>query len=234
MGKFVKSQKIILALLILLAFFQICFSQDKTKLEAFDSFGELGCDDLLGRIDNFFYAIQNNPGATGYAVIQGKPDKTEFFRHEWWIYNNVESRGFDDSRLVIVRAEGASEEIFTEFWVVPPGAEKPSYVEIKPDFTISENEKPYVFNSTNDEDGPCPDGLQLKLYSNYLTANPAFRGHVVIFTKSQAEFQKEKSDIAAKLANKYKVSPNQLRFFFVRKTDYSYVELWLVPPQNRN
>ncbi|HEX9963053.1 MAG TPA: hypothetical protein VGB00_19120, partial [Pyrinomonadaceae bacterium] len=160
-----KSQKIILALLILLASFQICFSQDKINLKPFDSFGELNCDDLLGRIDNFFYAIQNNPNAIGYAIIQGKQDKTKFFRHEWWIYNNVESRRFDDSRLVVVRAEGDSEEIFTQFWLVPPGAEKPSYVEIKPDFTLSENKKPYIFNSTNDEDGSCPDGLQLKLYS---------------------------------------------------------------------
>jgi hypothetical protein len=116
---------------------------------------------------------------------------------------------------------------------VPRGAKKPAYVEIQPDFNISENKKPYVFNSTGDADGHCPDGLQLKLYSDYLKANPAVRGHIVIFIASQAKFENEKRDISTKLADKYKISPGQLRFFFVKKTDYSYTELWLVPQRQR-
>ncbi|HEX8251229.1 MAG TPA: hypothetical protein VF599_23860 [Pyrinomonadaceae bacterium] len=226
-----KTPKFFLAALILLVSFQLCFAQ---KTEVFDSFGELNCDDILARIDNFFYAIKKNPGAVGYAIIQGERDKTNFLQHEWWIYNNVESRRFDDSRLVVVRAEGDSEGIFTQFWLAPPGAEKPAYVEIKPDFTISENRKPFVFNSTAEANSPCPDSLQLKIYSDYLKANAVIRGHIVIFAKSPKEFQKQKSGVSTKLADKYKILPNQLRFFFVKKTDYSYIELWIVPRKKRN
>ncbi len=233
--KSLKIIRLLAALTVFFASFQIAFAQqqqqqEKVKLEVFDAFGELNCDSLLGRIDSFFYAIKNNPGATGYVIIQGN-DKTHFLRHEWWIYSNVESRRFDDSRLVVVRIGGEGELPFTQFWLVPPGAEKPAYVEIQPDFKIPENGKPFIFNSTAWADGPCPDGLQLKLYSDYLKANPDIRGHVVIFKASDAEFRKEKTGILTKLAGRYKIAPNQLRFFFVKETDYSYTELWLVPPR---
>lgn len=228
-----KSPKFFLALLILFAAFQICFAQEKVKPEVFDSFGEVTCEDVLGRLDIFYVALRANPMATGYIVIHGNKNDKYKFRYERTIYGSIEFRRFYDSNLKIVRA-GHLEESFIQFWLVQPGAEKPEYVETQPDLTIPVDKKPYIFNSTADDNFPCPSGSQLKLYSDYLTANREIRGHIVIFNESRNEFQKTKEALSNELINKYKIPPAQFRFFFVKSKEAVYNEFWLVPQKRRN
>ena len=61
--------------LFLLSFFLFtsttALSQDTTKIVLIDEFGNLQCDDVLARIDNFFIQLHNQSGTTGYFVIRG-------------------------------------------------------------------------------------------------------------------------------------------------------------------
>jgi hypothetical protein len=228
-----KSPKIIFASVILLTAFNICFGQDKPKAEIIDQFDEINCEELLARLDNFLIAMRNNPNAAGYIIISGGKNDKNSFRDEWRIRGHLEFRRFDDSQLTIAKAEVVKDS-YTKFWLVPAGAEKPEYKEIDFDYKIPENRKPYIFNSTKEDGDLCPGGNQLKIYSDYLSANPNFRGHIVIFTESKAEFEKERTKLFNELTNKYKIPADQIKFFFVKKKEFSYNEFWLVPQKKRN
>jgi hypothetical protein len=226
-----KLHRFLFAFLISLAAFQFCFSQEKPKAELFDEFGAVTCEDLIARQDAFIILLQNEPTAIGYAVIYGKKDdsRRSSWRSKRIIDGQTEARGFDEQRLVVIRGkEGA--ELQIQFWKVPAGAVKPNFNEIEWDFDLSNEKKPFMFSSTGWEEGPCPIGLQLKNYSNYLSANQNARGNIGIFAKSKNEFQKVKQNLLDKLTKDYKVTLKQLRFFYEkRKADFSYQELWLVP-----
>jgi len=121
-----------------------------------------------------------------------------------------------------------------QFWKIPTGAEEPDFEESTWNFTLFAKRKPFIFSSTGWEEGPCPIGLQLKTYSDYLIANSNINGNIVIFANSKIEFQNKKEKLSNKLTNNYKISPNRLRFFYEKiKGDYPYTELWLVPQKKK-
>jgi hypothetical protein len=51
----------LLILLILLVFSQVCLGQEKSEVILVDRFGDLGCGDIMGRTDQFFVEILNDP-----------------------------------------------------------------------------------------------------------------------------------------------------------------------------
>ncbi len=229
-----KAQKIFLVLAMLLGSFQICLGQQEPTANLIDEFGKVACEELIARQDNFMGLLKNDPSAIGYAVIYSKKDDhIKILRDERFISGHIEFRGFDEERLLIIRGK-ESEDFQIQFWKVPAGAEKPDFKESRQNFSLSAIRKPFIFNSTGWEGGPCSIGLQLKTYSNYLTANPNAHGNIVVFAKSRNEFQEEREKISDKLTKNYKISMNQLRFFHqMIKDEYSYTELWLVPPKKK-
>jgi hypothetical protein len=84
--------------------------------------------------------------------------------------------------------------------------------------------------SSNLYDEICPTGVNLETYSEYLTENPKARANIVIYAKSKSEFQKQRKEFLDELIEKYKISPQRSKFFFVKeKSDYESYELWLLP-----
>jgi len=59
-----------------------------------------------------------------------------------------------------------------------------------------------------------------------LTANPTFRGNIVIYTESLNSFAKSRQAILNKLSS---VDRERLRFFYKKVVDFPHVEWWLVP-----
>ena len=197
--------KILLTFLTVLAISQTGFSQEtgvpqetnlppEPEAELFDKFGLLNCEDIWARQDAFFVALQNSPTSIGYAVIYGKKDATgQNLAREKLITGFIKFRRFDPTRLMIVRGK-ESDEPRTEFWLVPAGTDKPDFEEAKWDLTFSEDQKPFIYYSSNEDDGVCPGGRQLKIYSEYLTENPNARANIVIYARSKSAFQNERND----------------------------------------
>ena len=229
-----KLRKLFFTLLLLLAAFQVYTGQEIPKAELVDEFGEVTCEELIARQDNLINLLENDPTSIGYAVIYGKKDNLRaVWRNKRFLDGQTEFRRFDEQRLIIIRGKEA-EQLRIQFWKVPVDAEKPDFGEIAWDFSLSKFKKPFIFSSTDWEVNPCPIGLQLKTYSNYLTANANARGNIVIFAKTKKEFQKDKKKLSDKLTNEYKVPLNQLRFFYKKtKTNYTYHEFWLVPKKQK-
>ena len=194
-----------------------------------DKFGLLDCEDIWARQDAFTIAIQDSPNSVGYAVIYGKKYATkQNLAREKLIAGILETRKLDKESFKIIRGK-ESEEPYTEFWLVPASAEKPDFDEGDWNLTFSKNQKPYLFYSP-EWDVLCPAGNQLKIYSEYLTKNPKARAHIVIYSKSESEFQRRKEEFLGKLRDNYNTSSNRIRFFFVKtKPDNENYELWLLP-----
>ncbi len=227
-----KLPKSLLLLAILFVTSQVCFAQEIPKAVLIDEFGKIGCEDLIARQDALISELQNDPTATGYVVIYGDKNEARWsWRIKLFIDGQTFFRRFDATRLLIIK-EKDGDDPKVQFWKVPAGAEKPNFDEVGWNYDLSDRKKPFVFYTTENEDGLCPSGHRLKDYSNYLSANSDFRGHIVIFAKSQNQFQKQKSELINDLTKKNNLSSTRLRFFFkYENNEYTQYELWLVPPK---
>jgi hypothetical protein len=236
-----KLTKIILILMILFSSFCICFGQEKPKAELLGEYGKVTWEELVARLDNLLYQLDQKPNSTAYLVINNEKvlDNRDRFTYELYAkgHLNLESRNsfVDKKRIFVIRAEDR-DEFKIQIWLVPEGAEKPAFREVKWDVSISPNAKPYIFTKTEwMESGLInyAEYLVLDHFSEYLEGNPTARGHFVIKEKSKETYLKEQAKITNLLVGKYKIAPNRLRFFYVRENkprwEYPQVEVWLVP-----
>jgi hypothetical protein len=92
---------------------------EKPGISPFDEFGAIPNDDVRGRLDNFFVALQSDPTATGYIVIDGP--KRDADRREALIRNHIRFRKFDATRINIVRGNTSAPSVYTKLYVIPAG-----------------------------------------------------------------------------------------------------------------
>jgi hypothetical protein len=114
------------------------YSQEAFKL---DEFGNLPCDDYLGRMDSIFAESERNPTAKLYILLyEGKvptynerTKRTELKRpivglaeaRIRSIKRYADYRGFPKERLAFMKAGFRDESAF-EAWIVPPGVTPPT------------------------------------------------------------------------------------------------------------
>lgn len=202
-----------------------------------DKFVRGNCEELLARMDAYFIELQNNPSATGYVIIYGKPRAAGGAEQEarrW-----IKFRRFDPARLTFVRGGGSDERTRIEQWLVPPGADPPESSEapetVEPDAAETANvefTKPYIFTEryADGVDG-CKPEFDVEGFAKALAANPKGRANVVIRESSQAAFRLEEKEILDALTQ-MGVSKKRIKTFFVkipRNQAREAVELWLLP-----
>ncbi len=218
-----KLQKVFLVLIILFASFHVCFGQAKPKAVQVDEFGFITCDDFLSRVDNFFIELENHPNSQGYAVISGENNYLKKkLTYGLWLNGAIREAKRDGSNITKIRSEETG-DFKIQFWIVPAGADKPNFNEAEWNFVFPPKTKPFVFH--DDYEQICSSVSFEKVYTEYLSANPKSRGHIVIYGKSLKEYQTEKKEAQNLLSD---IPQRQLRFFYV-KSDYPNVEFWLVP-----
>lgn len=119
------------------------FAQSATA-EKIDDFGELQCEDLRGRLDNFLVQLRNQPMAKGVVIVyEGKYSRPIYVRQTSQpnykdylptvgearyrmrvMTDHFKFRKFPADRISMI--DGGFRENFTvEFWIVPAGAELP-------------------------------------------------------------------------------------------------------------
>ena len=211
--------------LFLLLFATTVFAQEKPKAVLLDEFSAIGCEYYTARLSNLFVNLNANPNSRGYVVIRGKgADIQKKLRYELWLYGGAKTYNFDTTRITEVRGPDAG-DIKTQFWIVPSGAEIPAFETASWDFTLTSASKPFVFYAES-SDTLCTSARYESLYSELLTANPTFRGNIVIYTESLNSFAKSRQAILKKLSS---VDRERLRFFYKKVVDFPHVEWWLVP-----
>lgn len=89
-----------------------------------DEFGALPNDDIRGRLDNFFTELNNNPNNQGYIINYGTD--RQIAARERLITNHITLRGFDRSRITLVRGGDTGAGASTKLYRIPPGAANPN------------------------------------------------------------------------------------------------------------
>ncbi|HMS43055.1 MAG TPA: hypothetical protein PKE69_22695 [Pyrinomonadaceae bacterium] len=227
-----KFQKILLLVFVLIVFFKFCFAQETSKAILLDELSEreINCETLLVTTDYLYIELANEPNSQGYIVISGK--NSEILKKtyiERVIEGAIIFRKLNKKRITIIRGK-ETEKMTVQVWKVPTGAEKPDFNEVKWDFRLSPDIKPFVFYANSGEfEAICSIPSSDKVYAEFLIENPKCRGHIVIYENSPAKFRKAKADLLKNFPDTIK---NRLKFFFVRR-ETSIFELWLVPPKKK-
>lgn len=208
--------------------------QDPPKAVLVDEFGKLECEDLIARQDNLFHELNQNPNYIGYAIISS--DETTFRQARYteaMFDGQTEFRRFDDFRFRVLRATGLN-GLKVQLRVVPAGANIPQIIDKGWDFKIKAGSKPYRFNVSEYDKGPCPVGSQFKLYSATLKANPSAKGHIVVWARIRSQFLNEKARVQRDLVKKYGVNPSQIKYFHIPNRSKSVKwEYWIVPAKGK-
>lgn len=119
--------------MIILFAFGVAISQSSGIIGcAFDSFGDINCEDEMARLDNFAIQLQNDPSSKGLIVFYGgrrfrgrlpKQGEAEARAARLKPYL-VERRGIAKDQVMVV-GWGYSEEWYVQLWIVPRGATIP-------------------------------------------------------------------------------------------------------------
>jgi hypothetical protein len=92
--------------------------------ELVDEFGKLPNDDIRSRLDAYFQVLANNPNDQGYIINYGTP--LQIAQREKLIIDHITMRGFDRSRITMIRGGERVDGPYTKLYRVPPGAENPN------------------------------------------------------------------------------------------------------------
>jgi UDP-2,3-diacylglucosamine pyrophosphatase LpxH len=233
-----KLEKNLFFLIILFAFFQIAFGQEKPEAILIGTEGEIiNCESIEGQLYGFSIEFDKNPDYKGYVIIYGNKNKQlEKYLFEQQIKNFITNSNYlrnkvYKNQVVILHGEDR-ESKYTELWAAPSNAAEPAYVKGIWDYKIGDIKKPLKF-SVYEEAGICASSFSEELYAKLLINNPNLRGNLVIHDKSLSSKRKTEKQLLKSLVEENKVPQRRLRIFYVKNSQYSQVEYWLVPRKKK-
>ncbi len=208
------------------------FAQEKPNAVLVDEFERLPCNDFKGRLDNFYNGFSAEPNSKGYIVLFAETGamRTNVF-YEGMIKGYFTRRKLDLDRLMFVRSSFLP-KLTIQLWSVPEGTTPPAFPISEWSYKMAKNENAYKFTWQNDYDDMCPDVDGVKLYADFLKANPMVNGNIVIRDRTSKAIRKKEGSVIKELTGKYRISRNQLRLFRVIGTPdgvQQAVEYWLAP-----
>ncbi|PYS99554.1 MAG: hypothetical protein DMF63_10730 [Acidobacteria bacterium] len=198
-----------------------------------DEHRSLPCDDLMSRWDAFYMELNDNPNSTGFIVIANRAEKRrESVLRQLWIERYTRYRGFDLSRIKIVRTLSDA-DLRISYWRVPTGASEPT-VSVDASYEIPRTLKPFLFGSSDFPDMPeCSEIDDGRILARFLTANPSSRANLVFRARSIQRAGKEAAEVVSNLVKQYGVSRSRIRVFLRRDRSqpdqYPMSEYWFLP-----
>ncbi|HRH43328.1 MAG TPA: hypothetical protein PKY82_16970 [Pyrinomonadaceae bacterium] len=226
--------KIILTSLLLIFAFQFCFGQEKPVARQINETGRINC--CWGDFQQLLLEIENTK-SKGYVIIFGeKENKLKNYLYEQSIRSLYSYR--DNPTIVILHGRSES-EIRTQFWVVPNGAEIPTFEEEQWDYTLAINKPLKIYDwfdyGEGGGDGVC-DMLYQEIYtSRFLLANPELNANLVIYAKTAKKFKSIKSKLIKQFEEDFKITKNRLSFFHILgENPVGNGEIWLVPKRRKS
>lgn len=186
-----------------------------------DEFGKCTNDGLLARVDNFQKVLKEQK-SKGLVILYG-PTVTKYLNRRRIEGCNLMRRYSSDSLKFAFDPDG-SRASSTQFYVIPKDYNLKTDA---PDYKLTDLSKAVELNSAFGTDEFCPLHFYVEWYSAFMTANPTFRGKVVI-DSSLAEFNRR----AVKHRNALKnlgIDPQRVRFIrqhFAHERDEQW---WLIP-----
>lgn len=156
-----------------------------------DEYGPLRHCDLTARLDNFAVELQSEPGAK--AVLVGYDPKAKGQGRAGWglkvgRYYLVNMRGIEPSRVAVVYGGSREgDEVKTELWLVPEGAEPPLKLPADDRYTVKEFSGKFDTYKTDAlvyrvqiEMGFSGDDISREEFAQKLKQQPGSRGYLLV------------------------------------------------------
>jgi hypothetical protein len=207
--------------------------QEAPRAVLLDEHGRLACDDSLSRIDLFFAELAKESSARGFVVISGNPEeKVSVAFREAMIVSHTTWRNFPAERFDIVRAL-SDDELKVQYWILPPGAERPNLVSIDTTYALRKELKPFMLASEGGVGSTCTEVNDRDIFARFLKDNPAARGNFVVRERTLARAEAKGRRLVREFGSQYGISRKRLRVFTDtrRANDHNVplVEYWFLP-----
>ncbi len=215
-----------------------------------DSYGALGCDDAMARLDNFAILLQNEPHLQGYIVVYGERNgllgkvlSYMDFAKEYLVKN----RGIPPERLESLTING--DRLTTEFWIAPNNASLPitataiewgnnlaarKFDEGFADFYVSEGK----LNLWTSDLCSLLGEIYLEAYAEQLRMEPNSIGRILIYTGSGKYAGTGKRSrrvrimarlLRDRMVKEHKIEAKRIAIIYGGRREIPEVELWIVP-----
>ena len=222
--------------------------QEAPKAVLVDEFGNLPCDDLLGRLDHFAYEVSKDKGSSGFAVIFPGDNVFENIAYERAIRNNSAFRSFPKNlvRTILTKRKGT---LKLELWKIPDGG--PLVVsEVPTDYKLPVSKRTRFVDDSVEvikfegkpeivRDG-CISSFSLDVLSKVLEANSDLAAEIVIFNKRRTAAQTLSSLIRKAAISETGIQKNRLKIIYggagiAKRWDarVSAIEIWLMPTKRK-
>lgn len=211
-----------------------------------DEFGDIQISDWLARADNFAIELQNSPGATGYIVAYGVPNKYPGWplRRGYWVKGYlVTGRSIPAEHVEVVNG-GYRDSVMFQLWLVEAGAQLP----VQPfdlRAALVREKSPFLFDQFYVLD-PSPslgieDGYEgyLDVKGRFepfvlaLRADPAARGCVIAYATRRNRHGTDRQ-LAARtkrlISTTHAIGADRIVAVSGGLRKERTVELWIVPP----
>ena len=215
-------------LCVVLFFVSLAFAQERPQAVLVDERKDIGCEQLLATVDNFYIQLNNNVDAKGYVVLSGSND--DLLRKidiELLFDGAVQQRRFDATRVTKIRGKEIG-PLNIQFWLVPAGAEIPKFDVVDWNLRLSPDTKRHLLHT--DMEQICSTPTFPEMAKELIDDNPDARIHVVIHANSVRTRQK---GISEALSRMKKIDKKRVRYFFAPLSDdpFPYADYWIVVPK---
>ena len=196
--------------------------------------GGMNCEEGFAKLDSYFNELNSDPQADGVIVIYGDAvDGQAANRREKQLRNFAQMRRFDRTRLTFLHGS-AFEDGTTQFWLVPPGADRPEVSGgVRTAASVRAPSGPYLYAADYSDGIPgCfGDLYDVGEYSNVLQSDAMSTARIVIRRSSQTEYRRKMREIVAELGSHGIARDRILTVYkYVRPNRLLEVtELWVIP-----
>lgn len=243
-----RSLILIMGVLAIMQFSPSVMAQEETATaRKLDEFGGLfsSCD-FGARLDNLAIELQNNPDTDGYVIVYGPEGKVSgagVFRLEVTRDYLVNTRGLDPARVKTFYGGRYKEldEVYTELWVIPPGAAPPEPVSYESTVkTFSGMFAEYLhWDGPVEGDGIPLGNVTLAGFADVLREQSGARAYIVAQnTKHGAPgaWRRAANDVVAALKDRYEIQSERIKVicagYFAEAQDefaHAKLQLWILP-----
>ena len=236
--------RIYLIAVILLAFGVDANGQEPPKAVLVDEFGNLPCDDLLGRLDNLANEVSKDKGSAGFAVIYPGEYVFENVAYERAISNNSVYRGFPKNlvRTILTKRKGL---LKLEFWKTTDGS-IPKVSEVPADYKmvvskrsrfVDDSVEVIKFKGEPEIIGEgCMSLFSLDVLSKVLEANSELTAEIVVYNRRRNSAQRLSTLIRNAAISENKIPKSKLKILYGGSgiarhwaASASAIEIWLTP-----
>ncbi|HEX8176886.1 MAG TPA: hypothetical protein VF543_17480 [Pyrinomonadaceae bacterium] len=211
-----------------------------------DSYGEITSEDVMARLDNFSIELRKMPHATGYLICygpEGEGSGTGKYVLKVQTDYLLNTRGLEPEsiRQVYGGRYYKPDEVETELWIAPPGADAPELRGYESSLeTIRGKFKEYnSWDRYPDGDGPAFGNIALAGLADVLKQQPKSLAYIVSFNVQGAApgtwRRVAKRDASALQA--YGIAFDRIKIIYGGevKTDVdgvalAIINLWVLPP----